>query len=151
MRIYLGQAAPTGTLRYDPVTKAIGRSANDIAAVRLYVNGALWAEGGPESHWDVIPDEWVRPLKFELLGYGPGVEGPILATLTVTGNETTSVASPPPGGARGSVPPLATVPPPVPGASWFEQSTDIFGVQIPNLALVAGGGLLALAVIRKRG
>lgn len=37
-----------------------------------------------------------------------------------------------------------------PGGSWFEQSTNIFGVDIPNMALAGGGALLLLAMLRKK-
>lgn len=38
-----------------------------------------------------------------------------------------------------------------PAGSWFEQSTNIFGAAVPNIALIAGGGLLMLAALRKKG
>ena len=35
-----------------------------------------------------------------------------------------------------------------PYVPWLEQSTIVFGAAIPNLALIAGGGLLVLAILR---
>ena len=56
-------------------------------------------------------------------------------------------AAPPPPADGGGEPPNGGG---VPSGSWFEQSTNIFGVDIPNLGLVAGGGLLLLGVLRKK-
>ena len=46
------------------------------------------------------------------------------------------------------IPDLGVPPAPPPYVPWLEQSTIVFGAAIPNLALIAGGGLLVLAILR---
>ena len=144
MRVsYLGQEGPTGTIEFDPASKRVSWNVQGISAARVRINGTHWADTGTSGS-GVIPDEWVPPHTLQLLGYGPGVEGPLLATLTINADWSWSSTSSP------SQPAQPPPPGPQPGASWFEQNTNVLGVDIPNLALAAGGGLLALAVIRKK-
>ena len=159
-RMFLGAA--TAELSFDVASSTLNWNTLSAAheldePIRIYAtNGArtVFAEGRSGSQradWTSTPDVY----NFEMESAGRLVKVLRLDTTTspwqqsIIYDEVLAIAGeippgpPPPGNGNGGGG--------APDASWFEQSTNIFGVDIPNLGLVAGGGLLLLAALRKKG
>ena len=147
MGYYLGEAL-AATLVYNPSTKIVQWNTTEPSA-EVYVGGRLFARapsGSQAAPWVTLGDSYLFELK--------SMTGAVLASVFIDTDGTVSgqtiyggeippapraVSLPTNGGAAAGTAP-----------SWFEQSTTIFGAEVPNLALVAGGGLLLLTVLRKK-
>lgn len=151
---FLGQNGPTATITYIPSSKLVQWSTSGAGDAEIYVNGTLFARapsGQQAAPWVMLGDTYLFELKDST--------GAVLATVyidaagTVTGQTIYGGEIPPPPGGGGVPAAGGGAPPPNGGAppgSWFEQSTNIFGADVPNLALIAGGGLLLLAVVARK-
>ena len=133
---FLGQGAPTATMTYNPSTKIVQWDSSGAGDPEIYVNGTLFARapsGQQPAPWVTLGDTYLFELK--------DASGAVLASVyidtdgTVTGQTIYG----------GEIPPAEE-----PGDSWFDQSTDILGVPVPNLAMVGGGGLLLLLLARRK-
>ena len=152
MGYYLGEAV-AATLVYNPSTKIVQWSTTEPEA-EVYMGGRLFARapsGSQAAPWVTLGDSYLFELK--------SMTGAVLASVFIDTDGTVSGQTiyggeippaplarfaPPNGGSgrRGAA--AATAP------SWFEQSTDIFGTPVPNLAMVGGGGLLLLLLLARR-
>lgn len=146
---FLGEVGASGTLTWNPSTKILSWSTTGAADPAVYVNGTLVAKSGASgsTNWIYSGERFL----FELRDNG-GVLAYVDLAPDGTVMSQTEVQGPPPpprsGEGEAQTPPGGGIVPQ--GASWFEQSTNLFGVDIPNLAFVAGGGLLVLIALKQR-
>lgn len=140
--VFLGQE-PGATLDYDPVSKFVRWNAPGYIDVQVYVNGELFSSGeyGRESAAHFPSGQ---PYEFKLIARrAPGETSAYLATVMVDANGIVSGTTV----AGGEIPPPSAGDGARMSLSWFDQSTVILGSAIPNLYLVAGGGLIVLAAM----
>ena len=147
MGYYLGEA-PTATLVYNPSTKIVQWSTTEPEA-EVYVGGSLFARapsGSQAAPWVTLGDSYLFELR--------SMTGEVLASVYIDTDGTVSGETI----YGGEIPPAPAGSPAPAGrgagagtaSSWFEQSTDIFGTLVPNLAMVGAGGLLLFALARRK-
>jgi len=130
VEVYVGDPASPGQRGRNRTL--FGRGHGGVANVNWIGPGGRWQfdmETAGRLVYSVLVD-WTGPAISQYVTFGGGAAG--------TEHEID--------GRNAPVGPATST-----GASWFESSTNIFGVDVPNLALVGGGGLLLFAALRKRG
>lgn len=137
----LGQTAPTGWIAYNYLTQVITWGSSATGAT-IYINGLVFANGasGTASASQV---RLGSPYKFLLIAD----TGETLASLDIDINGAvsyTSTASP-----GETVDDGGNVQGIVPLWSWFSESTVLFGEEIPNVALAAGGVVALMLFLRR--
>jgi hypothetical protein len=148
---FLGEGGATGTLVWNPTTKILQWSTTGARDPAVYVNGTLVARSGASgsTNWIYSGERFLFELRdngIVLASVEVAPDGTVIGQ-TIYGGEIPTVG-PTPGPHPQPRPGTGTFPDA--GASWFEGSTNIFGIDIPNLGLIAGGGLLLLVAIKKR-
>ena len=147
MGYYLGEAV-AATLVYNPSTKIVQWSTTEPEA-EVYMGGRLFARapsGSQAAPWVTLGDSYLFELR--------SMTGEVLASVYIDTDGTVSGETI----YGGEIPPAPAGSPAPAGrgagagtaSSWFEQSTDIFGTAVPNLAMVGGGGLLLLLLLARR-
>ena len=134
---FLGQGEYQGTIVVD--RDGTVRWQSNAPSVAIYTK----TDGGTWTLWKLADASgqdrpgWLAPghvFDFELMYQNESLAIARFSTRTL---DLPTVESPSGGGA--------------PAGSWFEQSTNIMGAEIPNMVLAAGGGgLLLLAVMSRK-
>lgn len=162
---YLGDANLDSGMHYDPasgtITWAAGAGWPDPISIDLSVDGAPSVNTTGGRSGSTVPN-YIQPghtYDFQMLSNGhllkvlrvDSTQGPatgyiIYDATTAAGLDITATPTP------GATQPPATAPAPASpaAASWFDQSTSLFGTTVPNTYLLAGGGLLLLAVLMRK-
>lgn len=138
---YLGEEGPTGTITYNPTSKLISWSTQGAESPNVYLEDPHRLFAGGAS--GVEPASWISLGTNYLFKLIDDATGTLLAWVNISadGSVTGQTIF------GGEIPPEDETAPP--GGSWFGDSTMMFGMEIPNVALLAGGGLLLMGFLKK--